>query len=137
MGQEPKQNGISRREFARGVALATATVATLPVAQLEERSAAIPPAQEAAKSPALTSASQAEVDTRVQAIFGRYGDRLSEAQKADVRRLATTLQPQLEKLRAYSIANDDAPAIVLKPIVEREKKSPAATAPAKPRKGEA
>ena len=134
---QPEQNEISRREFARRVVLATATVATLPAALLEEASATIPTIQEAAKSPALTPAGQAEVDSRIQAIFGRYGDRLSETQKADVRRLATTLQPQLEKLRAYTIANDDAPATVLKPIVEREKSRPAAATPAKPRKGEA
>ncbi len=135
MGRKPKQNEISRREFARRVALTTATAAALPAALLEEARAASPATQEAAKSPALTSASQAEVDSRVQAIFGRYGDRLSEVQKADVRRLILTLQQQLERLRAYSTANDDAPATVLKPIVERDKGRPAATIPAKPRKG--
>jgi len=134
MGRKLKQDGISRREFARRVALTTVTAAALPAALLEEARAAIPALQEAAKPPALTPAGQGEVDSRIQAILGRYGDRLSEAQKADVRRLVTGLQPQLEKLRAFAIANEDAPATVLKPIVEREKKRPA-TAPAKPRKG--
>lgn len=134
MGRKPKQVEISRREFARRVALATVTAAALPAALLEEARATIPAPQEPAKLPALTSASQAEVDSRIQAILGRYGDRLSEAQKADIRRLATNLQPQLEKLRAFAIANEDAPATVLKPIVEREKKR-ATTAPAKPGKG--
>ena len=134
MGREPKQDGISRREFARRVALTTVTAAALPGALVEEVCAAAPAAQEAAKPPVLTPAGQAEVDARIQAILGRYGNRLSEAQKADVRRLASVLQPQLEKLRAYPIANEDAPATVLKTIVEREKNRPAA-APAKPHKG--
>ncbi len=135
MDRKPRQNEISRREFARRVALTTATAATLPAALLEQARSTIPAAQETAKSPALTPAGRAEVESQIQAVFSRYGDRLSEAQKADVRRLVTTLQPQLEKLRAYSIANDDAPATVLKPVVEREKSRAVATAPAKPRKG--
>lgn len=133
MGRKQQGNGISRREFARRVALTTVTAAALPAALLEEARATIPALQEAAKLPALPPAGQAEVDSRIQTILGRYGDRLNEAQKADIRRLATTLQPQLEKLRAYSIANEDAPATVFKPIVEREKRRPAA--PAKPGKG--
>ena len=134
MRRMPKQGEISRREFARRVALTTATAAALPATLLEGSREAIPATQEATKPPALTPTGQTEVDSRIQAILGRYGKRLNDAQKADIRRLATTLQPQLEKLRAYSIANDDAPATVLKPIVEREKKPPAAAAPAKPRK---
>lgn len=134
MGRKPEKNQISRREFARRAALATATAATLPATLLDEARATISAAQEAAKLPPLTPEGKAEVESKIRAILSRYGDRLNDAQKADVRRLVTTLQPQLEKLRAYSIANEDAPATILKPFVEREKTRPVPTVPAKPRK---
>ena len=65
---------------------------------------------------------------------------LSDAQKTDLKRLCFALQPQLDRLRAWPIANSAQPALYLKPLVEHEKKSdaapnlksaPAATAPPK------
>jgi len=59
-------------------------------------------------------------------LLARYGGRFSDAQKADLRRLCFVLQPQLDGLRAWPVANSDAPALYLKPLVEREKKGNAA-----------
>jgi hypothetical protein len=134
MKRKPRQSEISRREFARGIALGTATLAALPGALLEQTSVAASPAQPTPPSPTLTPAGEAEVNSRTQAILARYGDRLSDAQKADVRRLVTNLQTQLDKVRSYLIANDDAPATVLKPLVEREKQPTAPPSPAKSRR---
>ena len=63
---------------------------------------------------------------RFQSILSQYPDRFSDAQKADLKRLCFVLQPNLDNLRAWPVANSDAPALYLKPLVEREKKSNAA-----------
>ena len=90
------------------------------------------PAQQPANSSKLSPEGQAEVDSRIQSIFAQYGSRLSEAQKADIRRLATEAQPSLERLRAFATENGDGPALYLKPLMEREKKPSPMPATPKP-----
>ena len=105
--------GISRRDFARRAAMAAATVACLPAELL----AASPlPASPAAQQPdeKLSAESQAEADAKIQAIFRKYGDRLSDAQKADIRRLVTEGQKPLEAMRKFSLDNADQPGNVLR-----------------------
>jgi hypothetical protein len=145
--------GMSRREFARRAALASAIASWAPVrsataastngateaaapratpassAPQDTRSPAPVVTQQAAALPKLSAESQAEVEARVQAIFSQYGARLSDEQKTDVRRLCTLAQPPLDRLRAYHLENADGPALYLKPLVEREKK-PTAPKPA-------
>jgi hypothetical protein len=70
----------------------------------------------------LSPEGQAEVDSRIQAIFSQYGSRLSDAQKTDIRRLSTEAQPSLDRLRAFATENGDGPGLYLKPLIEREKK---------------
>jgi hypothetical protein len=149
--------GITRREFARRAALASAPAIVAPTmvaawspappsaAPLPSQaspalaSATVPPAQAVNTSaanaqtpnfPKLSPEGQAEVDARIQSILGQYGSRFSEEQKADIRRLCTFAQPPLDRLRAYHLENADGSALYLKPLVEREKK--AAAPPAKP-----
>ena len=81
-----------------------------------------PQPQQAPNAPKLSPESQAEVDSRIQTIMAQYGNRLSDAQKTDIRRLATEAQPPLDRLRAYPTENGDGPALYLKPLMEREKK---------------
>ena len=137
-----KPAGISRREFARRAALASAVATVAPAAALatsEARSnehapvvaadrggrlststkdAGIP---QAADMPKLSPESHAEVEARIQNIFTQYGSRFSDAQKADLRRLCALAQPPLDRLRAYALENGDGSALYLKPLVEREK----------------
>ena len=127
MDETPKPNtakpgGISRREFARRAAIASAMASVAPAAALASP-AATPPAapQQPSEMPKLTPESHAEVEARIQAIFGQYGGRFSEQQKADLRRLCGLAQPPLDRLRAYALENGDNPALYLKPLVEREK----------------
>jgi hypothetical protein len=54
------------------------------------------------------------VDAKIQAVFRKYSDRLSEAQKADIRRLLTEGQKPLELIRKYPLDNADQPGNVLK-----------------------
>lgn len=126
-----KPPAISRREFARRAAFASAAASLAPSAILAATPPAQPPAQDPSpQSPKLSPQSQAEAEARYQTILSLYGSRFSEEQKADLHRLCIVAQPPLDRLRAYAVANGDGPALYLKPFVEREKK-PAAS-PAKP-----
>ncbi len=125
-----KASGISRREFARRAALASAVGALLPVNALPvptpQEAAASP--QAPAEAPKLSPQGQAEAEARYEAIVREYAGRFTEEQKQDLRRLCYAAQPGFDRLRAYTIQNGDSPALYLKPLVEREKK-PAAVVP--------
>jgi hypothetical protein len=136
---EKKVSGISRREFARRAAMASAAVSLAParVFTSESSAAASPEPQQPPDMPKLSPEGQAEVEARTQAILSQYGSRFSEAQKTDIRRLCALAQPPLDRLRAYALENGDEPALYLKPLVEREKKPaslPSAAKPATPAK---
>ena len=129
MGNE-KDHAISRREFARRAAMVSA--ATLAPANLLGSDVLPAMPQQQPTSANLSPESQAEVESRIQAILGEYGGRLSDAQKADLRRLCKEAQPVLDRLRAYPVENGDGPALYLRPLMEREKKPSPMTAPPKP-----
>jgi hypothetical protein len=142
-----KTGGISRREFARRAALASAVATVAPATALTATSpldghAAVAAAdrlsgaakdggrlpdptseapQQTPELAKLSPESRAEVEARIQAIFAQYGSRFSEEQKTDIRRLCAVAQPSLDRLRAYALENGDGPALYLKPLVEREK----------------
>jgi hypothetical protein len=143
-----KTAGISRREFARRAALASAVAAVAPTAAMaapeapsnehasvaarpdsigdrrgrfSEPSSKLAPEQQPADLPKLSPEGHAEVEARIQSIFTQYGGRFSDAQKSDLRRLCNLTQPPLDRLRAYALENGDGPALYLKPLVEREK----------------
>jgi hypothetical protein len=119
--------GISRREFARRAAIASA-VSFVPTSNLPSDIAGqktFPP--QSPDAPKLSSESQAEADARYEAILSLYRSRFSDEQKADLYRLCLLAQPSIDRLRAYPLDNGDGPALYLKPLVEREKKPEAAT----------
>jgi hypothetical protein len=93
--------------------------------------------QGAAEENKLSPAAQAEVELKIQAIFRKYGERLNDAQKADIRRLVTEGQKPLEALRAYDVENGDQPATVLKLFPEasaQSRRRPAQSAAARKEK---
>lgn len=109
-----KESRLSRRDFVRGAVLASATAASLPGDLL---SASLPPQAAPAAPPQQTTLPpniQAEVDAKIQTIFREHGDHLSDAQKADIRRLVAEAQKPLEAMRAFPIENSDQPGNVLK-----------------------
>jgi hypothetical protein len=125
-------SAISRREFARRAAFVSAAASLAPSNLLTPESIAAPlPTQQPANAPKLSPEGQAEVESRIQSIFAQYGDRLSDAQKTDIRRLATEAQPPLDRLRAFATDNGDGPGLYLKPLMEREKNP--SPVPAKPK----
>ncbi|HYL69494.1 MAG TPA: hypothetical protein VEX69_10030 [Candidatus Limnocylindria bacterium] len=111
--EENGAQGISRRDFAWSAAMAAATAACLPADLLASSSlpAPAPPQQPDEK---LSPESQAEVDAKIQALFRKYGDRLSDAQKADIRRLLTEGQKPLELMRKFPLDNADQPGNVMR-----------------------
>ena len=132
MGNE-KDFAISRREFARRAAMISAAASLAPTNLLSTGViASTLQTQQSPNAPNLSPESQAEVESRVQAILSQYGSRFSEAQKTDLRRLCREAQPTLDRLRAYATENGDGPALYLRPLLEREKKPSPMPAPTKP-----
>jgi hypothetical protein len=118
-GNRPRQGAnITRRDFARRAALAAASITVLPGEVLAGPTlltpAGVAESNLSADEPKLSPAAQAEAKAMAEAVLRKRGDRLSEEQKKEIRRLATEAQPSLEKLRAFALDNSDQPATVLK-----------------------
>jgi hypothetical protein len=124
---------VSRREFARRAAIGAASASLLPLHPLASGSdsplASHEPVQAPANAPKLSPQSQAEAEVRWKAILEQYSDRLTDAQKADLKRLCIFVQPGLDKIRAYTVDNASLPGLYLKPLVERDKKAVASAVP--------
>lgn len=116
---------VSRRTFARGVAIAAASAVVLP--SLSEAQQAPPPTSSAPvatpeKKPPeapgtekkLSPAAQAELDAKFNRVVNVYDSRLSPEQKDEVRRQLTDQVKALESLRTAAIDNSVQPATVLK-----------------------
>jgi hypothetical protein len=114
------KTGISRRDFSRVIALAAATAA-IPESSLA-RPTGIPESSLAwpagnsdgltATDPNQTPGLSPVAEARVQIIFARYGNRLSDEQKADVKRLIAAAQKPSEDLHSFHLENSDEPAMI-------------------------
>src|SRR6266478_755419 len=117
--REGPHNGLSRREFARHAALAAAGIAVAPGTSMQgpppEPHSPTGLTQHTASDTPLSPAAEAEVESKIQSILQKYGSRLKETQKTDIRRLVNEGHKPLERLRAYALENSDAPALVLHP----------------------
>jgi hypothetical protein len=113
--------GISRREFARRAAVASAMIIS-PVGPVSSGSAPSQQPPDVPGAPKLSAQSQAEAESRYESIAKQYGERFTEEQRSDLRRLCYSAQAPLDRLRAYPIQNADSPALYLEPIVERDKR---------------
>jgi len=69
-----------------------------------------------------------EAEARFQQLMSQYGTRFDAGEQKSIRNSCYSLQRSLEKLRAFQLENGDAPAVYLKPLVEREKKPQSAPA---------
>ena len=143
---DKRAGGVTRREFARQAA-AAAAIAALPgnIALHEKRAAALAGAPEASlhpvptlpqetagSQPKLSAEALAEAEARSAEILRRYGAKLTEEQKADVRRLAREAQVPLEALRRFPLENKDEPATVLRVVSTRPVTAPVAAGARKP-----
>ena len=93
-------SGVSRREFVVATALAGLAASALPATGAIAAESA-----EEKRSPA-----NPEVEARIQWIFTKYGARLSEEQRADVRRILNSGQPGIDAMRAFALDNSVEPA---------------------------
>jgi hypothetical protein len=126
-----KANGriLSRREFAQRAAMLSATASIVsPAVMLEAPAETSLHDQAQPSAPKLSPEGQAEADARYQLVLKLYGDRLSDEQKTQVKKMCVELQPALDRIRAYKLDNGEAPALYLKPLYEREKQPQTATA---------
>lgn len=117
-----KRSAISRREFARRAALASAASLVAASVLPPEAGADTAPSAAPQNQPALSAESQAEAEGRFQLIVATYSTRFNEDQKKELKRLCFVAQSPFDRLRASTVENGDAPALYLKPLVEREKK---------------
>lgn len=123
---------LGRRQFALGAATVAATALISPgqaIAQAEALTQSDPakPAatldqQTQAAMAKLSPQAQAEVEMKVTEIFRKYGDRLSDEQKADIRKVMAETQEGLEKMRAFVLDNGDQPADAFRAYRGEEKK---------------
>jgi hypothetical protein len=115
---------LSRREFAQRAALLSATASLIPANVIRSDGQSAPPSSQTPQATTkLSNAAQTEADARYQQILSLYSDHLDEAQKANIKKMCAELQPSLERIRNFKLQNGDPPALYLKPLVEREKKS--------------
>lgn len=117
---------LNRRSFTLGAAAATATALISPGEAFEQAQASATPAPKSElehkfqiATAKLSPAAQAEVQAKIASIFRKYGDRLSDDQKADIRRALAETQDGLEKMRAFALENGDQPATVFKIRAEK------------------
>jgi hypothetical protein len=123
---------FSRRQFTRRAAVASAAAALAPAGALLPTSVHAAAPQNPETAPPLSPEGQLEADSRYQQILSLYGTRFDEAQKANLKKMCADLQPTLEKVRKFNLENGNAPALYLKPLIEREKRPQPAVAPKKP-----
>src|SRR5271167_2820023 len=120
---------LTRREFAHRAAMLSATATLVPAGVMLQTPTSAPvPVQMPENFPKLSTEGQAEAEARFQTVLSRYGSRLSDEEKSTAKMLCIFMQPSLEHVRAYPLENGDVPAVFLKPLIEREKKSQGAPA---------
>ena len=113
---------LDRRRFSIGAA-AAATAAlirpgeALAIAKAEQQPAPSSSLEQKAQEALakLSAAAQAEVEMKASSLFRKYGNRLNDEQKSDIRRILAETQDGLEKMRAFVLENSDQPATVFHP----------------------
>jgi len=124
MAAKSPESSITRRRFVLGSAMTAAASLASPGELLPQGPSAPPPAVQEAMAK-LSRSAQAEVESKVAEIFRKYGSRLSDAQKDEVRKVIAETQAGLEKMRSFALQNGDQPATVLHIQQDSEPVAPA------------
>jgi len=104
---------LDRRQFALGAAAAATAALIHPGEALAQTAGGSITELDKKTRDAmakLSPAARAEVEAKVTNIFRKYGERLNEEQRADIRRIMAESQEGLEKMRAFALENGDQPA---------------------------
>lgn len=64
-----------------------------------------------AETPATAPPPNAEVEARINWIFTKYGSRLNDEQRADIRRIISGGQTSIDAMRAYPLGNEVGPPV--------------------------
>jgi hypothetical protein len=96
---------VSRREFVREVMLLAAAAAVMPSVIARGGQAILP-----VRTGEIACPPADEVDARVQWIVAKYGARLNDQERVDIRRIITGGQAGIETMRKYDLANATGPA---------------------------
>jgi hypothetical protein len=112
MTNNPRLFAVSRREFARRVAITTAAAATSLAVPEGLRGQTSVPAQ-TPQPPGVTPEVAAEVEAKFNEVLRLHGPKFTPQQKEEIRRQLTSQVQGVQKLRAYALDNADAPATVL------------------------
>ena len=102
--------GVSRREFARNAALLAVAVASPKPLSARSRFTNDQTQASSSDPPKLNAESEAQY----QAIVLKYGAKLNEDQKADIKRLLAGAQKSTETLRAFALDNADEPTNIFR-----------------------
>src|SRR5262249_10883239 len=107
---------LDRRQFALGAAAAATAALIHPGETLAQTTGTLAELDQKSRAAMakLSPQSRAEVEAKVANIFRKYGERLSEEQKADIRRIMAETQEGLDKMRAFAVENGDQPADVFR-----------------------
>ncbi|HEY2325626.1 MAG TPA: hypothetical protein VGJ82_22405 [Thermoanaerobaculia bacterium] len=74
---------------------------------------------------AADAVGDAEVAARINWVFTKYGARLTDEQRADVRRIITGGQPAIEAMRAYPLGNEVGPPVPFRVYSGKRRRPPA------------
>ena len=66
-----------------------------------------------------------EVEARINWVFTKYGSRLNDEQRADVRRIITSGQPAIDAMRAYPLGNEVGPPVPFRVYSRKRRRPPA------------
>ncbi|HYX52766.1 MAG TPA: hypothetical protein VE783_04900 [Candidatus Limnocylindrales bacterium] len=113
-----------RRRFALGAAATAASTLIAPAEAVVHRAHVSTPTPQAAGGDQsleqrmkaaiakLSPQAKAEVEAKFANIVRKYGSRLNDEQKLDIRRSLAETQEGLEKMREFAVMNGDEPATV-------------------------
>lgn len=117
---------ISRREFGREAAIATAATITAPallappaaaagLAPAQKKTPEAPPSEKRPEAlEGLTPQQAADVEAKLANILRQYGSRFDAGQKEHLRRILVENERLMAPVRAFPLQNGDPPASVLR-----------------------
>lgn len=71
------------------------------------------------------AAPNAEVEARIHWVLTKYGARLNDEQRADIRRIITGGQPAIDAMRAYPLGNEVGPPVPFRVYSGKRRRPPA------------
>jgi hypothetical protein len=124
---------FGRRQFTLGAAAAAAAALIHPGETLAQTTGTLAELDQKTRAAMakLTPQGRAEVEAKIANIFRKYGERLSEEQKADIRRIMAETQEGLDKMRAFPLENGDQPADTFRAYRHEVQASPEKASPEK------